>query len=405
MTDRLRRLYGAAELAPLWRELWRRYSSGAPVTAVRLRGLTDPQRFALADLLGLDRLPPPELTVRVSALEAATSVDTRTLVEALIGPLDNRAERRAAAATERRALWSWLATHPVIRSQPALEAWAASVQRTGLIDGSTDRTRHLLDMALTVLAALPSDGRPLPRFAAQICHDTHALDDGTRLSTLVLRALAALHDEPPPSDAEQRRALWERAGVACDALSTTVLTAGLQPAGDSPLAQTLRLWSAAGNAAVITLAQLQHHDPLTLTTAEAYVVENPSILAMALRRFGHRCPPMVATSGWPNSAGILLLRTLRASGVTLHYHGDFDGEGLRIAAYVMSRTGARPWRLSTADYLASVRPECPDPGTITDAPWDPALADALRHHRATVSEEHVADHLLDDLSAALQQTR
>ena len=61
---------------------------------------------------------------------------------------------------------------------------------------------------------------------------------------------------------------------------------------------------------------------------------------MALARFGRRCPPIAVTSGWPNSAVILLLQKLSAAGSRLHYHGDFDGEGLRIAAAVVARTGA-----------------------------------------------------------------
>lgn len=402
MTERLRRLYGTADLAPLWQELWRRYSSGHPVTAVRLRGLTAPQRGALADLLGLDRLPAAELTVRVDTLDpilrAATGADTRTAAAALVGPLDNRAERRATAARQRAELWSWLTTHPVVQAQPALQAWTAGVRRNGLIAGSIERTRHLLNIALTALAALPSDGRPLPSFAAETCHDTHALDDGTRLSTLVLRALAALHDEPPPGDAEQRRAAWERAGVACDALSTAVLTAGLRPPAITTLAQTLRLWSDAGQATVITLAQLRNGGPMTLHDREVFIVENPSILALAVRRFGPGCPPLITTSGWPNGATILLLRQLHAAGAVLRYHGDFDGEGLRIAAHVMARTGAQPWRMSAPDYLAAVRPERPAPGPVTDTPWDPPLAIALRHHHATVSEEHVADQLLTDMA-------
>ena len=40
--------------------------------------------------------------------------------------------------------------------------------------------------------------------------------------------------------------------------------------------------------------------------------------------------------GWPNSAAVLLLQKLAAAGTWLYYHGDFDGEGLRIAAAVVA---------------------------------------------------------------------
>jgi hypothetical protein len=68
----------------------------------------------------------------------------------------------------------------------------------------------------------------------------------------VLRALACLHGEPPPATAAQRRALWERAGIECDALSTSVLVAGLRPTRDGPLALTARAWAALGQAVRLT---------------------------------------------------------------------------------------------------------------------------------------------------------
>jgi uncharacterized protein (TIGR02679 family) len=271
-----------------------------------------------------------------------------------------------------------------------------------------------------VLERLPGDGGPLPAFADQACGDPHALDEGRRLATYVLRALACLHDEPPPATAVERRALWERAGIECDALSTSVLAAGLRPTGDGPLALTARAWAALGQAVRLTLAQLRA-DPSagSLTgpaTPHVWIVENPSVIAKALGRFGPQCPPLVCTSGWPNTAVVELLRRLRSSGAELWCHADLDGDGLRIAAYVAAKTGARPWRMTTSEYLTAIHeaaapegviPEAvgpepgPAPGRLTDVPWDPDLATALRAHRMAVPEERVADLLLDDLAMGM----
>jgi uncharacterized protein (TIGR02679 family) len=182
-------------------------------------------------------------------------------------------------------------------------------------------------------------------------------------------------------------------------LSTTVLVAGLRPPGDTPLATSLRAWSAAGQAAVVTLAQLRTFPVVALDAPVVFVVENPAVLAEALDRFGAACPPVVCVSGWPNTAAVTLLRQLAATGAVLRYHGDFDGDGLRIAAYVTSRTGARPWRMSTSDYLAAVTPAGPPVGRVTDAPWDPTLALALRARATAVPEERVTEVLLSDLAA------
>ncbi|MFI7701111.1 TIGR02679 family protein [Nonomuraea sp. NPDC049480] len=373
-----------AALRPIWQALHERLSSGHQVSRVKVTGLADEEQAAVADLLGLDRYPGPSITLDVGRLEGVLGgLDVRTVTEALIGPLDDRRRRRAERRLEREALLDWFATHPVVAAEPAL--LALSAVRAG---------RDLLEQALAVLAALPASGRPLAAVAADVTGDPHALDEGTRLSSLVLKALSVLYDIPAPEGAEARRALWERAGVACDALSTTVLVAGLRPRGDSALARVLRIWD--GQASVITLAQLR--DPLELRERDVWVVENPTVLALAQQRFGLSCPPMVCTSGWPNSAAVRLLRSL--PGTRLHYHGDFDGEGLRIAAYTMAKTGAEPWRMSTADYLRAIGSRSGElpPGRVTDAPWDPGLAPAMRAHELAVPEELVAEPLLDDLA-------
>ena len=400
--DRLR----SAALTPLWRTLHDRFSSGRPVSRIKLTGLTAENRAALADLLGLDRYPGESTQISVSRLDAVlsetTGYDSRVVTEAIAGRPDDRAAERARDRRERADLWAWLAAHPVVTAEPALRGWADDVRRGGVLGRSVPETRTLLNQALTVLAALPADGRPLPTFAMDTVRDPHGLNDDTRLAGLVLRALATRYGEPPPDGAEARRALWRRAGVACDALSTVVLAAGLRPGGGDVLARSLRMWADAGRANAITLAQLQETAGLCVPRPVVWVVENPSILALAERRFGPRCPPLVCTSGWPNSAGVLLLRKLRAAGAELRYHGDLDGEGLRIAAYVLARCAAIPWRMSARDYLEAVMGSARDvrlaPGRITDVPWDPELGDAIRRHGVAVHEELVAETLLADLA-------
>ena len=204
-----------------------------------------------------------------------------------------------------------------------------------------------------MLAELPASGVPLPLVADQVLGNTHALDDGTRCAGLVLRALAAIYDVEVPRNAQQRRTLWERAGVADDELSAVVLAAGIRPTGDDVASRILRVCGEAGQAAALTLSQLRVSGDMRRLPADVWVFENPSVLAMALARFGRSCPPIVVTSGWPNSAVILLLQKLAAAGTGLHYHGDFDGEGL---ADRRGRRGAdrrKAWRMTSADYLVA----------------------------------------------------
>jgi uncharacterized protein (TIGR02679 family) len=332
------------------------------------------------------------------AVRRGCGLGARELIERLHGPLRDRPAERAAFAAERAELWADLDGHPLVTALPALGGWVDGMRRGGLIGGSVTATAQHCRAALAVLSELPAGGAPLPVLAERVLGDPHALDEGTRLASTVLRALAALHDEPPPVDAAGRRDLWALHGVTGDELSPTVLVAGFVPPGSNPLATTLRAWAIAGQAVVVTLAQLRSAPELP-GVATAHVVENPSVLAMAVRRFGPACPPLVCTAGWPNTAVVTLLRGLKAAGATLRYHGDFDGEGLRIAAYVIDRTGATPWRMSTTDYLEAITGQGPLPGRLTDVPWDPHLAAALAEHGVAVPEERVAPVLLDDLEA------
>ncbi|MFF7838354.1 TIGR02679 family protein [Streptomyces ossamyceticus] len=403
------------ELRPLWDTLHSRLSSGRPVTRVRLGPLDDTQREALADLLGLDRLPDARPSIALTRLEDAvtelTGRTVREVVTALVGPLGDRAGERRRRQDERAELWTWLAEHETVRAQPVLSDWAASCRAAGVVAGSAEHTRRLLTDALKVLAELPGRAEPLPVFAARVLSgQAHALDDGTPLSALVLRALATLYDTVPPQSAVERRALWTRAGVADDELSATVLVGGLRVAGDGLLARVATACAEAGQAASLTLAHVRYPGEFILAEAPVpvvHVVENPSVLALALRRFGSCCPPLVCTSGWPNSAAIQLLRMLADQGAALRYHGDLDGEGIRIAAYVLDKTSARPWRMTAADYRAAVarNPRGPQPGRITEAPWDFELAEVMAEHGVAVVEELVAEALLADLADAAQQRR
>ncbi|AUY48289.1 TIGR02679 family protein [Streptomyces sp. CB01881] len=393
------------ELRPLWSAVHDRLSSGRPVTRVRSGPLDDAGREALADLLGLDRLPGAEPTIPLAGLDGAVldacGRPVRDVVTAILGPIRDRAAERELAAGRREALWGWLAGHDVVTAQPVLLEWVGHLRTNGLVDGSPDRTRSLLTAALTVLAALPAGGEPLPVLAARLLDgDSHALDDGTRLSSLVLRALAVLYGTDLPDVAEGRRALWSRAGVADDQLSSTVLAAGLRLDGDGPVARVSRICAEAGHPVSLTLAQLRTPGDFTGPAGPVHITENPSVLALALRRFGHHCPPLVCTSGWPNTAVIHLLRRLADNGASLHYHGDFDGEGIRIAAHVLAKTGAVPWRMASDDYRTAAPrvPSGPDPGRLTAAPWDQALVDSMAELRTAVVEEVVADLLLDDLA-------
>lgn len=96
------------ELRPLWQTVHNRLSSGRPVTRVRLGPLDGAQYEALADLLGLDRLPDPRPFVALVRLdEAVTELSGRTVRETvteLVGPLGTARPTGAARKPTCRAV-------------------------------------------------------------------------------------------------------------------------------------------------------------------------------------------------------------------------------------------------------------------------------------------------------------
>jgi uncharacterized protein (TIGR02679 family) len=384
-------------LEALWRELHRRMSSGKPVASIRLRGLTEPQQHAIAEALGLDELPSATASLSITMLETRIG-NLREVVTELVGPLGDAAGERARKAADREALWRWFEGRELLAARPALREWADQVRAAGVVE-SVDRTRALLESALLVLAALPVDGVALPVLADRCFGDPHRLDKG-RLPGMVLKAIAIETGAADPLDAEGRRRLWESAGVVRDQLSSQVLVAGVRPGGDGALAVALRVMADAGHAAAVTLAQVRAVETLAVGDAGVVsVVENPSVMQAALAAFGSATPPLVCVSGWPSAAAIRLLDLLVGNGTPLRYHGDFDPAGIRIAAMVIERFGARPWRMGATDYLAA-----PVDGVgfaaeaVCETPWDPGLAFAMRRRLATVSEEQQVETLLADLA-------
>lgn len=398
---------GRPALAPIVEELARRLNEGRGVpTRITLRGLHEDNRGALADLLGIAKLPQPDTSLAIARLLAALDLsdpnDLRDVIEQLHGPLGNRAADRTAERDARAALWGWFIDQcqtTVVANVGPLRDWPTRVRREG-IRGDVDAERVRLTRVFDVLSALnqvPQSGMPLATFANMSLGDSHALDHGRSLARLVVTAIADAADEPRPESAEDARALWELVGVNPDPLSSNALSIGLGVRADHPLASMLTVHSAAAEPIILTLAQVKRWpvDPLPADSC-AFVVENPAIIAAAAAQAWDG-PPIICSSGRPSIAVVSLLRQLGALGATLHQHADFDVAGLSITAWLSSRAGTTPWLMTADAYRAAMvmQRDRPQLGAVIPAtPWDPDLADVMEHYGQAVYEEELTDHLL-----------
>jgi uncharacterized protein (TIGR02679 family) len=230
--------------------------------------------------------------------------------------------------------------------------------------------------------------------------DPHALDDDRPLARALVRLLAARAGVRVPRDAPEQRLLWQRFGVIVDPLSVDVLALGLAARPEGHVGRALA--AVGGRHVRLTLAQLHERDLRLVVGGDVFLCENPAVVSAAERALGPHAPPLVCTSGWPNSAACRLLDLLRDSGARLRHHGDFDRDGLRIFAWLRERYGAEPWRFDAASYRQGIRdhPTRARPLGGRPTPASDELAASMVEHDRELHEEAVLDVLMADLRDA-----
>jgi uncharacterized protein (TIGR02679 family) len=383
-----------------------------PIGAITLAGLDRDERHAIAGLIGR-----PVSNERVSVDLALLDRRLRTAgaasglvaaVDTLRGPLVDRPGVRTARRAARHAVWQSARAalgDANLAGAPWVESWLEDVRSAGALARlEPNRASKTVVLAVACIAQLPMSRGDPPcargDLASRVAGDAHALDDGTVLASVVLRAVAAMTGQPYPSTPAGRRQLWRVAAVFTDEVSTTVLTFGLRSRrGDTWLDDR----TAAGWETHLTARDLRRVELRAPDHGEVFVCENPRVLEAAIERGSTRAA--LCTQGQPAFVVVAVVRGLRDLGVTLRYHGDFDWPGITIANAMIGLHGCCPWRLSAGDYeealarLAPIFNELPVlDGPRVDALWDPALTAAMARMRRIVHEELIIEDLLDDMS-------
>jgi len=376
--------------------------------SVSLSHPDDAERKAIIGITGQYRdMRTDRIAVRLADLDHAVRETTgRGLPELLAergGSLRNRPAERSALAGARDAVIREAEASPLHLSCAWYRDWLAEIGRDGTLTKLINQGEQArLGQAVRVLEYLVRrQDAPvlLPALAADVTGDTKALNHGTLLSTLVLRALAIKTGTGRPGTAGERRDLWEASDVVIDDLASRVLVLNL-PAEGAGLAEWLAGAARHGVPFYVTLHQLMTL-PLMIRGAVVHVCENPAVLRHAAAELGAGSAPLLCTEGRPSAAFHQLAGAVISGGGELRYHGDFDWPGLAIASAVIRRHGAKPWRMNAGDYLAGVRVLAEHvllSGTPQPTPWDPELSKAMIATGRVLFEESVADDLIGDLS-------
>lgn len=422
----LRRLIEAAAL---------RYEELGEVRGnVRVPNFTEAERVALAGLIGdyVKTRPGETLVLPLRRLEEL--LQERGLGEslpqaaaALTGrqPI-TRAERRAAAARRWEALltasrpaapgraldWHGRVVGGASSAQALLQREFNMAERALEQESSNaghEQLQRALSAVLAALDHLPADQERsvrLPVFASQIAGDPHTFDADTLAGRLLLRALADLLGEScgvphPAEDAIERGILLTAAGLLPDGISSAVACFGLRAArraDGTADAQVAAAWSER-SILTTTLRQVGQWRALEVGGPILHAVENPPVyeeLVDAALEAGVQ-QPIVCTSGFLSVAAYRLLDLAVAGGAAVAYGGDFDPNGLTIAAKLLERYGdrIRLWGMDVADYLAA--------SNHPDArPFDGAARQRLQGFRATPLEP-LAQAMLDRNLSAYQE--
>ncbi|MCP2342996.1 DUF2399 domain-containing protein [Actinomadura rupiterrae] len=412
-------------LAPELRWLWEGIAAAAdrrgdPELAmghVQVRAPGDPaERAAAVGLLGGRPLSPGRsrsvdltaLTVRLKArgeqltpgAVAAHATCRRLAVRA------RERERRTAADARLRDQFAALLEPLLQRRGVDVDNLWASLRRNGWVarlHAAGGEAPFLLDAVCSVVLALPSPGRRADRrvLANTVLHDPHGLDDGSRVTGLVLGLLSALGDVPT---GERHRRAWNLVGVDYDDLTGGLVSLGVHPVGWSvPIGSVLTLPPRELARCIWPSAP----DPAPWV----FVTENPSVLAMAAdAAVNQQVGKMLCTVGTPSELEVHAIARLARAGWRVAVRADFDMAGLaHVETLLTSVPGAVPWRMGVADYLLSLdraaeAPEIPDTAAPTSS-WCPELTASIRAHGRAAYEETLHDELLHDLLRGTPDTK
>ncbi len=290
----------------------------------------------------------------------------------------------------------------------AAKAWAAEEASRLIAAAAGDAlTRAAPTENLCALSRhLPADGLPLSVLADQTVHNTHGLDTATTLGRLGARLAAAIAGLGQPANAADMRQPWEAVGVWADRVSSQIAGWKLPLHRAHPAAAVAAAYHEANEPALLTLGIISRSEaPLIAPpppNGTVWVVEGVSTLVAAAAQ---RVPAsVICRGGTPSVADARLIHAAATAGWTIAISSDFEPGGLHGAITLLQQVqrAGRPWRLTAAEYLAGPAEGEPfSPDQVPDTPWDPALANAMRHRCERVSEEARLTRLLNDLNGNL----
>lgn len=381
-----------ANLSPLLEKLRERYIElGRVGGQITLEDTTPGERRDIASFLGRPPYREADIKVRLSDIDKALrqsgfACELSELLDAFFPskPLVTRPQQRAVRAIHQADFRAAL-------TAIAMELPADAQGRRWLLHGQhgqdwlfahyknetveeQERQLNLVRSIVSALDQLPSSRSPrtperLALFAQRIRGDPHFFDLDRASGRLFRHALADLvsfSNGTSQQDAGQAPDLYVNVGLLVDMISSNVAVFNLAGAfyrdGTSdPMPQ-----AAGERVLLLPLRQVIEWQSALPTKADIYVFENPQVFEEVISGLAHSnsgkpLPTLVCTAGWPSTAALTTLDLLLAQSPAnrLHYSGDFDLAGLKIATYLLEHYPGRLllWRFNPESYVKALHDE------------------------------------------------
>lgn len=172
---------------------------------------------------------------------------------------------------------------------------------------------------------LPKENTLLSIYASTITQDPHYLDLDSKTSALFFFALADISKGSFPQTREEKINLLKLFKIEIDNLSNFVITYNLMANRTS-----INEFAKNHESLILNLQNISNTKWFDALNKKVYVLENPSLLSEVIQE-KINCT-VVISGGFPNLSVYWLLDKLVENNNTIYYNGDFDPEGLLIAA-------------------------------------------------------------------------
>lgn len=263
--------------------------------------------------------------------------------------------------------------------------------------------------ALTYLSQEDRNGAGYVRLAvlgAEVTKNPHCVDRQNAAGRLLISALSYLYREEEPVAQEDVLALYYKARIAPDDISSYTTCYGIHFYEGDREHEAYRHFVEKGEKYVLTLSNLSKLTGAYSKRKKVFIIENQMVFSQVCDEMVGEEYSVVCTSGQLKTASLFLIDLLLKSECKLYYCGDIDPEGIEIADRVLAR-GSRqilPWRMTTQDYYRSISNEM-----LTDKRLNRLnkianaqlreLAELLKVEKKAGYQEHLIDLMVEDIKA------